>query len=121
MLPLTTAQASFCLLTGLCFVTLIIWMLILHSYFSKFCLAAIKSYCAKLSNASFATLSLSSPGVSAQAGNRRPPQCLDHLQRQEQRVLRLADPDGEQGVPQWRPEHRGNGGEAEEGTRACKL
>ena len=58
------------------------------------------------------------PGVLAQAGNRRPPQRLDHLQWQEQRVLWLAVSDGEQGVPQRRPEHRGNGGKTKEGTRS---
>lgn len=58
------------------------------------------------------------PGILAQARNRRPPQCMDHLQWQEQRVLWLADSDGEQGVPQRRSEHRGNGGETEKGTKS---
>lgn len=55
-------------------------------------------------------------GIPAATGDRGPPERLDHLQRQEQGVLRLADSDGEQSVPQRRTEHRGDGGETKEGT-----
>lgn len=56
------------------------------------------------------------PGIPAATGDCRPPERLDHLQRQEQGVLRLADSDGEQSMLQRRAEHRGDGGETEEGT-----